>query len=187
MLVVNFTPFPVLETPRLLLRRMTDNDAEGVFRLRSNPETMKYVPRPLAQTIDDALAHVAMIDSKIENNEGINWAITFKDSNDFIGIIGIFRIEFENYRAEIGYMLLPEYHGQGIASEAIARVVRYGFEDMKLHSIEAIIDPGNTASAKVLEKNDFVKEAHLRENAFYNGRFLDTVIYSILNTNIFVP
>ena len=59
--------------------------------------------------------------------------------------------------------------------------VNYGFQVMKLHSIEAIIDPDNHASAKVLEKNGFIKEAHLKENEFFDGRFLDSVIYSILN------
>ena len=183
MLTVNFSPFPILETERLILRRITTDDAPGVFRLRSNPDTMKYVPRPLATTIDDAMAHIAQIDDKVNSNLGINWAITLKGDPTFIGIIGNFRIEFENYRAEIGYMLLPEFNGKGIISEAIARVVQYGFEEMKLHSIEAIIDPDNFASGRVLEKNNFVKEAHLKENEFYNGQFLDTVIYSIINPN----
>jgi [ribosomal protein S5]-alanine N-acetyltransferase len=183
MFTVDFSPFPVLETERLILRRITTDDAAAVFRLRSNPDTMKYVPRPLAVTVDDALVHIANIEEKIENNTGINWAITLKGNPEFIGIIGNFRIEFENYRAEIGYMLLPEFNGKGIVSEAIARVVKYGFEDMKLHSIEAIIDPDNVASARVLEKNNFTKEAHLRENEFYNGKFLDTVIYAIINPN----
>jgi ribosomal-protein-alanine N-acetyltransferase len=186
MLTVNFHPFPILETPRLLLRRLTIDDAPGVFRLRSNAETMKYIPRPLAQTIDDALTHVALIESKIENNEGINWAITLKDNPDFIGLIGNFRILPEHYRAEIGYMLLPEFQGKGLISEAIDAVVQYGFNVMKLHSIEAVIDPGNGASAKVLEKNQFEKEAHLKENEFYNGRFIDTVIYSRLSPHQFV-
>jgi ribosomal-protein-alanine N-acetyltransferase len=78
-------------------------------------------------------------------------------------------------------MLLPEYHGKGIITEAIKEVVRYGFKIMKLHSIEAVIDPENYISEKVLRKNGFVKEAHLRENECFEGRFLDTVIYSILN------
>lgn len=181
MLSVNFSPFPILETERLVLRRLTTDDTNVVFRLRSSPETMKYVPRPLAVTIDDALGHIATIDEKINNNTGINWAITLKGNPEMIGIIGNFRIEFENYRAEIGYMLLPEFNGKGIISEAIAAAVRYGFEGMKLHSIEAVIDPENQASGRVLEKNGFVKEAHLKENELYNGKFLDTVIYSILN------
>jgi ribosomal-protein-alanine N-acetyltransferase len=181
MLLLNFNPFPILKTERLLLRRLNNADANEIMALRSNPETMKYIPRPLAKTIEDALEHIAMIDRKIENNEGINWAITLKDHSELIGIIGHYRIKPEHYRAEIGYMILPEYNGKGIVSEAIKEVVKYGFEVMQLHSIEAIIDPENYASAKVLEKNEFVKEAHFKENEFYEGRFLDSVIYSKLN------
>ena len=181
MLTINFDPFPNLETERLLLRRVDSNDIKEIFALRSNPETMKYIPRPLVKTDEEALAHIAMIDGKIDSNEGINWAITLKNNPKLIGIIGHYMIKPEHYRAEIGYMLLPEYHGKGIVSEAVKEVVKYGFEVMKLHSIEAVLDPENYGSAKVLEKNGFVKEAHLKENGFFEGRFLDTLIYSILN------
>ena len=181
MLTINFSPFPNLETERLLLRRVDSNDIKEIFALRSNPETMKYIPRPLVKTDEDALEHIVMIDSKIDSNEGINWAITLKGNPKLIGVIGHYRIKPENYRAELGYMLLPEYHGKGIVSEAVKEAIKYGFQVMKLHSLEAIIDPDNHASAKVLEKNGFVKEAHLKENEFYEGRFLDTIIYSILN------
>lgn len=183
MLAINFTPFPNLETERLLLRRVNQDDANEIFALRSNAENMKYIPRPLVKTTEEALEHIAMIDSKIEANEGINWAITLKENPKLIGIIGHYRIKPEHFRAEIGYMLLPEFHGKGIITEAIVKVVDYGFNEMQLHSIEAIIDPGNIASAMVLEKNNFVKEAHLKENEFYEGRFLDTVIYSLLKRN----
>jgi ribosomal-protein-alanine N-acetyltransferase len=181
MLTINFSPFPNLETERLLLRRVNSNDVKEIFALRSNPETMKYIPRPLVKTDEDALEHIAMIDSKIDSNEGINWAITLKGNPKLIGVIGHYRIKPENYRAELGYMLLPEYHGKGIVSEAVKEAIKYGFQVMKLNSLEAIIDPDNHASAKVLEKNGFVKEAHLKEYEFFEGRFLDTVIYSILN------
>ena len=76
MLTINFNPFPNLETERLLLRRVDSNDVKEIFALRSNPETMKYIPRPLVKTDEDALEHIAMIDRKIDSNEGINWAIT---------------------------------------------------------------------------------------------------------------
>ena len=181
MLTINFTPFPNLETERLLLRRVSKDDVNEIFALRSNPETMKYIPRPLVKTNDDALDHIALIDAKIESNEGINWAITYKDNPKLIGIIGHYRIKPEHFRAEIGYMILPEYNGKGIVSEAVKEVVTYGFNEMKLHSIEAIIDPENFGSEKVLQKCGFVKEAHFKENEFYEGRFLDAVIYSILN------
>lgn len=180
MLNINFLPFLDLETDRLLLRRVNKNDVLEVFSLRSNPETMKFIPRPLVENLDEALEHIQMIDDKIENAEGINWAITLKDDPKLLGIIGHYRIKPEHYRAEIGYMLDPAHHGKGLITEAIKAVIAYGFDVMKLHSIEAIIDPDNIASATVLEKNRFVKEAHLRENEFYNGKFLDTVIYSLL-------
>lgn len=181
MLNLTFFPFPNLETERLKFRRVVNDDVNEIFALRSDAETMKYIPRPLALTKEDALEHIAMIDDKINSNEGINWAITLKDNPKLIGIIGHYRIKPEHYRAEIGYMLLPEYHGKGIISEAIKEVVNYGFCVMKLHSIEAVIDPENYASEKVLKKNGFVKETHLKENEFFDERFLDTVIYSILN------
>lgn len=180
MLDINFLPFLDLETERLLLRRVDKNDAPEVFALRSNPETMKFIPRPLVENIDQALEHIQMINDKIENAEGINWAITLKGDPKLLGIIGHYRIKPEHYRAEIGYMLDPAHHGKGLITEAIKAVIAYGFDVMKLHSIEAIIDPDNIASATVLEKNGFVKEAHLRENELYNGKFLDTVIYSLL-------
>ena len=105
MLTINFNPFQNLETNRLLLRRIIPSDAEEVLELRGNPETMKYIPRPLAKTKEDALEHIELINSKIESNEGINWAITLKDNPKLIGIIGHYRINIENHRAEIGYML----------------------------------------------------------------------------------
>jgi ribosomal-protein-alanine N-acetyltransferase len=183
MLSINFHPFQNLETERLFLRRLNENDANEVFALRSNPEIMKYIPRPLAKTKEDALAHITLINEKIEDNTGINWGITIKGNDKIIGIIGHYRIQPENHRAEIGYMSLPEYYGKGFITEAIKVVVEYGFEQMNLHSIEAVIDPENKPSERVLQKNVFVKEAHILENELWDGKFLDTVIYSLLKRN----
>jgi ribosomal-protein-alanine N-acetyltransferase len=183
MLTINFHPFKNLETERLVLRRVIATDAAEIMELRGNPETMKFVPRPLVTSHDQALEHFNMIDAKIENNEGINWAITLKGNPKLIGIIGHYRIQPEHYRSEIGYMVLPEYNGQGITSEAVKAILMYGFDDMQLHSVEAIIDPNNHGSARVLEKSGFVKEAHFVENECYNGVFKDTAIYSLLEKN----
>ena len=181
MLEINFTPFPNLETERLTLKQVTEADADDILELRSNKEVMKYIPRPLLQNKEEALELIEMLNNKIENNIGINWGIRLKNDPKIIGIIGHYRIKPEHYRAEVGYMLLPEYNGKGIISEALKKVVEYGFKEMQLHSIEAILAPENGASEKVLLKNGFVKEAHLLENEYYEGRFLDTLIYSILN------
>jgi ribosomal-protein-alanine N-acetyltransferase len=181
MLAINFSPFPNLETERLTLRQVTAADADAIFELRSNAAVMKYIPRPMLQNKEEALELIAMLNDKIENNIGINWGIRLKNDPKIIGIIGHYKIKPEHYRAEVGYMLLPEYNGKGIISEALKKVVEYGFKEMKLHSIEAVLDPKNGASEKVLLKNGFTKEAHLIENEYYDGRFLDNLIYSILN------
>lgn len=183
MLIINFHPFHNIATDRLLLRRINSNDAKKVLALRGNPDTMKYIPRPLAKSTEDALAHIAMIEEKIVSNTGINWGITIKGESNIIGIIGHYKISAENHRAEIGYMSLPEFNGKGYMSEAIKAVVTYGFEQMNLHSIEAIIDPENIASERVLQKNGFVKEAHILENEYWKEKFWDTVIYSLLRKN----
>jgi [ribosomal protein S5]-alanine N-acetyltransferase len=180
MQIFSFLPFQNLESDRLLLRQITNDDANEIFALRSNAETMKYIPRPLVTTNEEALEHIKMIQDKLEKNEGINWAITLKGNPKLIGIIGHYRIRWEHFRSEIGYMLLGEYHGKGITTEAIQMLVDYGFNKMNMHSLEGIIDPANTASERVLEKNGFVKEAHLIENEFYDGKFLDSVIYSLV-------
>ncbi|CAM4084221.1 GNAT family N-acetyltransferase [Flavobacterium branchiophilum] len=182
-MILEFLPFPEIYTKRLHLRRLTSDDAAGILALRSNPVLMQYIPRPLLQNLDEARAHIQLIDDRIKANEGINWGITLRESSDVIGIIGHYTIKTESRRAEIGYMLLEDFARKGLMSEAVKAVVDYGFDVMQLHSIEAIIAPDNLASEKVLQKNGFVKEAHLLENEFYNGQFLDTVIYSLLKKN----
>lgn len=177
MLELNFSPFPEIQTERLLLRKFTLNDQENVFELRSNPEVMKYIPLPLAITIDDAIGHIEKVLTMIDNNEGISWGIVEKSSRKLIGSIGIFKIVKEAHRAEVGYVLNPRWHNKGIMNEALNVVLDYGFEKIKLHSIVAIIDPENTASAKLLEKNRFRREGYFRENCFFEGKFLDSAVY----------
>lgn len=183
MLVLNFHPFPPLATERLQLRRIHSTDLDGVLAMRGDAETMRYIPRPLVTTPEEGLAHIAMIEDAWEKNTAINWVITLKGADDFMGIIGLYRIQAENHRAELGYMLLPGYHGKGYATEAIAAVLAYAFEEVHFHSIEAVIDPDNGASERVLQKNGFVKEAHILENELWEGKFWDTVIYSLLRRN----
>ncbi len=180
MLELNFTPFPELHTDRLLLRNICMNDQQAVYMLRSNPEVMKYVPRPLVKTLEDAKAHIEKIQLTIEKKEGINWVIADRTTTKFIGIIGLFRVVKEDYRSEVGYMMLPEWQQKGIMNEALQKVIDYGFNEMRLHSIEAIIDGNNVASSKLLEKNKFRKEAEFKENCFFEGKFLDSTVYSLV-------
>ena len=180
MLETNFKPFPVLESSRLLLRQVSAADKNEVFSLRADPRVMKYIDRPIAGSMEDALELIQKIDDGLINNNGITWAITLKGSQQLVGTIGYWRIDKEHYRAEIGYLLHPDLQRKGITQEAITVILNYGFEIMKLHSVEANVNPGNEASIKLLEKNNFKREAYFKENYFYQGRFLDSAIYSLL-------
>lgn len=185
MLVFNFSPFPNLETNRLILRRLNSSDVNEILALRSNPEIMKFIPRPLMKTNEEALEFIATMDENIDSNSVINWAITSKETDKLIGMIGFYRMKPENYRAEVGYILSADFHGQGIITEALKRVIPFGFEEMGLNSIVAVIDPQNFASEKVLLKNNFVKEGHFKEDTFFEGKFLDSVFYSLLKKSIY--
>ncbi|HWY10373.1 MAG TPA: GNAT family protein [Bacteroidia bacterium] len=180
MLTPNFTPFPTLTTPRLILRKITTDDVPELLIIRSDERIMKYIDRPRAKTNDDVIAFINLINNYEKNNDAINWAISLKDDPKLIGNVCFWRIEKSNYRAEIGYTLHPDHWHKGIMNEVIKEVINYGFNIMKLHSIEANINPANEASAKLLEKNKFVREAYLKENYFFEGKFLDSVIYSLL-------
>lgn len=181
MLKLNFTPFPVLTTVRLLLRKVEKNDANEIFILRSDERVLKYLDRAPARSLNDAHKFIKLIAGQEKNNEAVTWAITIKGNPKLIGTICYWNIKPEHYRAETGYVLLPEYHGRGIMQEAFAPVLNYGFNVMKLHSIEANVNPANLASIKLLERNKFVREAYFKENYFYEGKFLDSAIYSLVS------
>ena len=178
---INFSPFPILHSSRLRLRKISPEDVNEVFALRSNPEVMRYIPRPMAVTHQDALDHINVVNKGVDENTSINWAITLASDDKLIGMICLIRMQPENFRTEVGYILSPDYHQQGIMDEALKTVIKYAFEELKFHSLEALIDPENMASEQLLLKNNFVKEAHFKEKTFYNGVFLDDVIYSLIN------
>ncbi|MFM8917774.1 MAG: GNAT family N-acetyltransferase, partial [Bacteroidota bacterium] len=133
MLNIDFSQFPELKTERLILRRMTEADAEEVFRMRRDESLMQFIQRPVAKTLDDALELIRMVDRGIQNNQSINWGITLKEENKVIGVAGIVRTTPEHHRAEIGYLLAGEHHKKGIISEALKEILAYGFLKLNLH------------------------------------------------------
>lgn len=181
MVKLDFSVFPILESPRFTLRALSTDDADEMFLLRSDPDLMKYIPRPLATSLEDIHQHIEMMTEMVRKNEGIIWAITYRENtNLLLGTIGLYRINVENSRAEVGYMLLKEYQNKGVISETMDIVLGYAFKHLNFHSIQAVIDPSNIASENVLIKSKFKKEAHLREYEYFDGRYWDSVIYSIL-------
>ena len=158
MLDLKFTPFPEIKSKRLLLRKMTDADAAEILFLRSDDTVMQYIDREKTKSLEEAIAFIQKINTAVDNNESIMWAIALQDKPDtMIGNICFWRIDKQHYRSEVGYMLHPGFWGKGIMKEALLATVNFGFNKMKLHSIAGHINPENVVSGIVLEKCGFVK------------------------------
>lgn len=182
MLEVNFTPFPELTTERLVLRKVSVDDAPEIYFLRSDPEVLKYLGKDPEKSVDTAKNFINLVNGNMDNNDSVLWGIALKDDpSKLIGTICYWRMQKEHYRAEIGYVLHPGYWRKGYMKEAIGEVVNYAFNLMGLHSIEARLSPENIASAASLEANGFTKDALFKEDFYYNGEFLDTLVYSLVN------
>jgi len=182
MLSLNFTPFPLIETERLLLRPVTLADAEAMHYLRTNERMIQYTNRAPDCSIEETKNKILQILKMQEINDAVQWGISLKEKPAIlIGTIGYWRIIREHYRAEIGYLLHPAHWQKGIMKEALNTVIKYAFEDMKLHSIEANINPDNLPSAALLESCGFIQEAYFKENYYYDGVFYDSIIYTKLN------
>lgn len=182
MLTVSFAHFPTLHTPRLLLREITQEDAAAVFNMRSDERVMRYIGKLPMKDIGEASELIASYQKAYEQNEAVNWAICLHERPEWqIGTIGFWKMDKVNHRTEIGYTLQYEHWRKGIMDEALTAAIEYCFKTLDFHSIEANTDPENEASGRILEKHGFVQEAYFRENFFYEGKFLDSRIYSKVN------
>ena len=97
-----------------------------------------------------------------------------------IGIFGYVRLMPEHFRAEVGYVLHQGHEGKGLATEALQAVLSYGFEQMQLHSIEAVIRAENIRSQKLVEKFGFTRDAYFKDYIYHNNKFWDSVVYSLV-------
>ncbi len=184
MLHLNLSRFPVLETEKLILREHVPADAENLFAIRSNETIMKYIDRERPKDLEEIKTFITTFNNGFEKGENLAWIISLKENpQGMIGAIGYWRTDFANHRAEIGYMLHPDYWRQGIISEALKRAIKFGFEDINLHTIKANINVGNDASRQMLIKHGFVKEAYFKQDYYFRGQFLDSEIYGLLNPN----
>ena len=149
---------PRLITPRFMLREIKDEDEEQLFLLRSDELVHQFLFRPMATSIDDVRQWREKVQQGAAKDAAIMWAI---DLNDLlIGTICLWNISWPHARAEIGYDLLPQYHGRGVMQEIMPVVLRFGFEELRMKSIVASIHPGNIKSIRLVEKLGFRPEPH---------------------------
>ncbi len=178
-----FDTFPIIKTSRLILREIRLEDAKRIFDMRSNGRVNTFIARPNMQKQEDALGLAERTINAFNNKQAIGWAGILRDNNEIIGTCGFNMIDTYNLRAEIGGEMATEYWGKNIAIEAVMAIIRFGLEEMNLHSIEAKVSPNNRGAIYLMEQIGFVKEAHFKDRILFNNTFSDMAVYTLLRGN----
>ncbi len=143
---------PVLQTNRLILRRMQRSDSRDMFEYAKDPTVTRFLtwdPHP-----DEAYTrrYLTYVSSRYKAGEFFDWALILNGENKMIGTCGFTRIDCKNRLGEAGYVLNKNYWGRGLATEALQRVVQFAFEVLGLDRVESRFMEGNIPSKRVMEK-----------------------------------
>lgn len=169
-----------LETKRLILRPITFDDKHEIFKYRCDKEANKYQGW-IPETIEDVEIFIGKIAKQM--NEPGTWfqmVIIEKESEKIVGDLGIHFIDSENKQVEIGCTLNKDYQKKGYATESVKKVIDYSFNELNKHRITASIDPDNKNSIRLVERIGFRKEAHFVESLLINGKWVDDLIYALI-------
>jgi len=175
-----FSRMPTLKTERLTLRKIGLDDIDDMYEYAKDASLTKFLtwsPHPdKAHTFE----YVSYLQSRYQSGDFFDWAIVL--DNKMIGTCGFTRFDFQNNIGEIGYVVNPDYHGRGIATEAVGEVIRFGFEKLALNRIECRFMIQNNASRRVMEKNGMIFEGALREGMLVKGVYRDIGVCSVLRS-----
>jgi len=173
---------PALTTSRLCLRWIEERDADALFEVFSDPQVMRYWSAPPWQ---DRAAARRLIDGVREGfgrGDLLQWGIAGIEDDRLLGTCTLAQVDRTHRRAELGFALGSAHWGHGHASEAVARLLSFGFEELNLHRVEADIDPRNQKSISLIERLGFRREGYLRERWHVNGEVCDSLIYGLLRS-----
>ena len=155
MLETKFTPFPILETERLILRQIEMTDDQDIFAHRSDNQVNTYLKDFRHASISDTQAFIDRIQKEVADNKTILWVMTEKGKNKFMGTVCFWNMVKEDDKAETGYTLDPNFQGKGYMQEALAKIIDFGFTKMKLRTVEAYTHKDNNPSIQLLLRNKF--------------------------------
>jgi [ribosomal protein S5]-alanine N-acetyltransferase len=175
-----FTRFPSLSTNRLLLRHVVPGDAEALFAILSDDETMEFYGDEPHQSLDQTHELIGQIQARYAKQEALRWGITLPGEDRLIGSCSLFHFDAGFDRAEAGYELNRAFWGKGIMTEAMFAILTFGFSELGLHRIEAIIDIANERSKGLLLKLGFTYEGYLRQRFPFRSQFLDEYYFGLL-------
>jgi [ribosomal protein S5]-alanine N-acetyltransferase len=178
--VYDFTEFPMLHSKRLQLRQLSHTDADKMMELFSSPEVLHFLDLEPCDSREKALGLIDWLNAGFAQKESLQWAITLRETGRWIGTCGNIGWDRENRHIEIGYNILPADWGHGYATEATHAMLRWSFENMDLHRIQADCTEGNIASERVMLKCGFKLEGIARESCWEHGRFVNIKRFGLL-------
>jgi ribosomal-protein-alanine N-acetyltransferase len=177
----DFTMFPVLCTPRLVLRQLIPEDAAAVFEIRGDYQVTRLNIGPAYTHLGQAAELIDSITAGYRQGIELRWGIALAGQPDWvIGMVGYNEWNRRDRRGSVGYDLARDYWGLGIMPEALREALRFGFGRMGLNRVEADASAENTASSRVLEKLGFGLEGRQRQQYFDQGAFHDLLLYGLL-------
>jgi ribosomal-protein-alanine N-acetyltransferase len=175
-----FGDLPVLETPRLRLRKLTLTDADDVFAYASDPEVTRYMLWSPHASIEDSGKFIKVAIERYNKGMVAPWGIEHKGDRKIIGTCDFISWFPEHSRTEIGYALSRSYWGRGIMTEAVTHIIACGFGRKNVNRIQAMCEIPNVGSARVMEKSGMVFEGILRQYMQNRGACRDVKMYAIL-------
>jgi len=171
---------PTINTGRLRLRRISENDLEALFNIFSDPQVMRYWSTPPLADRQAAVSLLHEIHNLFDRRLMLKWGIALLDNDQLIGTATLFNLNFENGRAEIGYGLGSRHWRNGYMNEALRALLFYAFDVLELRRLEADVDPRNAGSIRTVERLGFRQEGLLRERWHVNGEIQDSLFYGLL-------
>jgi len=171
---------PVITTPRLVLRWISEDDIDAVYDIFSDPQVMRYWSTgPLSNREAAARMQREIAEGNL-NDTMMKWGLALRESNTLMGTTTLFNLNRDNGRAEIGYALSRSIWGKGYMNEALQALLKHAFEVLEMRRLEADVDPRNTASIRTLERLGFQREGFLRERWHVNGEIQDAIFFGLL-------
>lgn len=169
-----------LETPRLVLRPLRHADAADLFAIYGDPEVFRHIPIGGWKHVDEAHQRIARCVDAMAAGESIRLAVERREDARVIGELLLFNFVKDSRRAELGYALARRAWGCGYAAEALPPLVAYAFRELDMNRLEAVVDPRNVASARVLQRLGFTHEGTQRERYVVRGETSDGGLYGLL-------
>lgn len=170
-----------IETPRLILRPWTEDDAFDLLPVFSNPEAMKHWNTPPWQGVDEVRSNIRRSLSTSADSHAA-WSVVSKETDKPVGFVNYHHREPRNHRLEIGYIIGSWLWRTGLMSEAVRGLIAHCFQNLNTYRIEATVSPDNAASLAFLERLDFTLEGGPMRARMWtsDGRKLDALMLAIL-------